>query len=98
MKVMINEHQNSSAKPEEDYSLFDINNRVLTISDIAKDILDRCDGKVRYSRNHRGYKYKIPSATGRGSIQMSKPMIKSFMKRMLWRSHNMIKLLRLQLM
>ena len=44
-EVMINEHQNSSAKPEKTHSLFDINNRVLTISDIAKDILDRCDGR-----------------------------------------------------
>lgn len=44
--VMMKEHQGSSAKPEKTHGLFDINNRFLTISDIAKDILDRCDGKT----------------------------------------------------
>ncbi len=43
--VMINEHQVGSAKPEKTHGLFDIKNRFLTISDLAKDILDRCDGK-----------------------------------------------------
>lgn len=42
--VMMKEHQGSSAKPEKTHGLFDINNRFLTISDIAKDILDMCDG------------------------------------------------------
>lgn len=42
--VMMKEHQGNSAKPEKTYGLFDINNRFLTISDIAKDILDMCDG------------------------------------------------------
>ena len=44
--VMMKEHQGSSAKPEKTHGLFDINNRFLTISDIAKDILDMCDGKT----------------------------------------------------
>ncbi len=43
--VLMNEHQGSSAKPEKTHGLFDINNRFLTISDLAKDILDMCDGK-----------------------------------------------------
>jgi hypothetical protein len=44
--VMMNEHQGSSAKPEKTHGLFDMNNRFLTISDLAKDILDMCDGKT----------------------------------------------------
>ncbi len=44
--VMMTEHQGSSAKPEKTHGLFDINNRFLTISNIANDILDRCDGKT----------------------------------------------------
>lgn len=43
--VMMKEHSGSSVKPERTHGLFDINNRFLTISDLAKDILDRCDGK-----------------------------------------------------
>ncbi len=44
--VMMNEHQGGSAVPEKTHGLFDINNRFLTITDFAKDILDRCDGKT----------------------------------------------------
>lgn len=44
--VMINEHLGSSAKPEKTHGLLDINNRFLTISDIAKYILDMCNGKT----------------------------------------------------
>ncbi len=44
-EVKMNEHQRSSAKPEKTHGLFDINNRFLTISDLAKNILDMCNGK-----------------------------------------------------
>jgi hypothetical protein len=43
--VMMKEHQ-GSAKPEKTHGIFDMNNRFLTISDLAKDILDICDGKT----------------------------------------------------
>jgi len=43
-EVMINEHKGSNARPEKTHGLFDINNRFLTISDLAKDILDMCNG------------------------------------------------------
>lgn len=45
-EVKMNELQSSSAKPEKTHGLFDINNRFLTISDLAKDILDMCDGRA----------------------------------------------------
>ncbi len=43
--ALMNELHGSSAKPEKTHGLFDINNRFLTISDVAKDILERCNGK-----------------------------------------------------
>jgi len=63
--------------------LFDINNRFLTISDIAKIYLTRCDGKSGNFRNHRDYEEKIPSTTGRGNIQMSEHVFKASMKKIL---------------
>ncbi|MBU4220390.1 MAG: PqqD family peptide modification chaperone, partial [Euryarchaeota archaeon] len=75
--VMMNEHQGSSAKPEKTHGLFDLNNRSLTISDIAKDILDMCDGKSGIPDIIEAVRIKYQLSQGEAEARCQS-MLKSF--------------------
>ncbi|VVB85902.1 Radical SAM superfamily protein [uncultured archaeon] len=76
-EVMTKEHPGISAKPERTNGLFDINNRFLTISDLAKDILDMCDGKSDIHDIIEAVRIKYQLPQGEGEARCLK-LIESF--------------------